>query len=140
MACAFAPASQLGGCRMAPSTPAAAMSAKASSTRYGPVRWGGTTTPLLHKWICASMMRMAVPSASELSPVTGAQPQSHEMSAPFRFREILIGRATVHDAAIVQDLDLPALQPKIVAMRRIGQEILHQLDAFEPFRVELAAA
>src|SRR5262245_24685924 len=57
-----------------------------------------------------------------------------------RLREILIWRATVHNVAIVQDLDLPALDPEIVAMRRVGQEILHQLDALGPLRVEPAAA
>src|SRR4029077_7014899 len=74
--------------------------------------------------------------ASELPPVAGAQPQAHEVATLLRLGEILVGRAAVHDAAIVQDLDLARFYPEVMSMRRIGQEIVQQFDRCKSRLVE----
>src|SRR5262245_34332943 len=82
------------------------------------------------------MIRMGPALASELPPVAGAQPQAHEMATLLRLAEILVGRAAVHDAAIVQDLDLAGCNPKVMAMCWVGQEIVQQLDRLDAVLVE----
>src|SRR5258705_3567929 len=85
-------------------------------------------------------MAMArVPLAAEVAAVARAEPEAHEVPSVLRTLRVLVPRAAVHDHAVVQHLDLAALDPEIEAMVRVAHAFVHQSHRLSVFRVERAA-
>src|SRR5687767_3032399 len=74
--------------------------------------------------------RLEVLLTPELPAVTCAQPQPDEMAVALGVVVVFVGRAPVNDDAIVEELDLAALEPEVEPVLRVAEELVHEPDGF----------
>ena len=74
--------------------------------------------------------------AAKLSPVAPPQPEANQMPAFFGLVEVHVGSAAMHNDAVVQDLNLATLHPKVVTVARIAQEPIEQAHRLGPLIVQ----
>ena len=68
-------------------------------------------------------------------PVAPPQPKANQMPAFFGLVEVDVGSAAMHNDAVVQDLNLATLHPKVVTVARIAQEPIEQAHGLGPLIV-----
>src|SRR4030095_11343558 len=64
-------------------------------------------------------------SAAEVAAVAGAEPEAHEVAMPRGIVVVHVGGAAVDHEAIVEELDLAALEPEVEPMGGILKEGVH---------------
>src|SRR6266536_5962217 len=73
---------------------------------------------------------------SEVTAISRAEPEPNEMSPPLGLFVVLIRSPAMDDDPIVEDLDLPRLEPKVEAVAGILEELVHEPHRRRPRRVE----
>src|SRR5215510_11587015 len=58
--------------------------------------------------------------------VARAEPEPDEVPAPLGLVVVLVRRAAVDDDAVVEDLDLPRLEPEVETVRGVLEELVHE--------------
>src|SRR5215510_7471883 len=58
--------------------------------------------------------------------VARAEPEPDEVPAPLGLVVVLVRRAAVDDDAVVEDLDLPRLEPEVETVRVVLEELVHE--------------